>query len=618
MTVITASPKGFQKLLQLQEESLKTLSTMKTLMEATTAEMFVDLKADQKQVDVTQELLVVERKAAEDAKDFYNQQKKLLEEQAKAISEVAKSTKTFRTFGDKFKDLQKAFTDTFTDGNFGANLMRAMNVGGIFDKKLAKREFGKSQEAMTGEKLRGKELDKAFAQAQSATKALQATEKDIADLKKILGRGQSVSDEALAKTDKGKTLLDQRASQSQQLAKVDKTMGLFTGEQPITALPLTPSDKGEVPKSTSSKALESATQKENQNEMLKVLGSQTDLLQQIASNTAAMAGKQTSSAGGAEDSGGGFGKGIMGSIGAGLKSLGMGLSGLGRGVGQGIRGILVGMAQGLAALANPATLIGLAALTVSLMGIGKAMEYATPFMQALAPVLMKVADVVQNVFVEAIKAIPEVIRSIGDVISGTITAISDSIVNVINAVVSSVERLANIDGANLGLVGLGLASVAGGLAAFGAANVLAGIAGLVTGLLGKVSGGTPVDQLERLANMSDRLMLAADGIKAIADAMQGFAKIDPKSMDAINNFPWLKATAFVAAGGGMMMTNGSKIYNASKENADTKAANDSVGGGTQTNVVNAPKINNSSTTNVIKPNIRNAESSQSRYLQTRY
>ena len=162
------------------------------------------------------------------------------------------------------------------------------------------KEFGKSQEAMTGEKLKGKDLDKAFQQAQMATKALQATEKDIADLKKVLGRGQNVSDDQLAKTDKGQALLNQRAQQSQQLAKVDKTMGLFTGDQPSTALPLTPSDKGEVPKSTSSKALESATQKENQNEMLKVLGSQTDLLQQIANNTAAMSGKQTSSCGGGE------------------------------------------------------------------------------------------------------------------------------------------------------------------------------------------------------------------------------------------------------------------------------------------------------------------------------
>jgi hypothetical protein len=616
MTVITASPKGFQKLLQLQEESLKTLSTMKLLMEANTAEMLMDLKADQKQLDVTQELLVVERKAAEEAKDFYNQQKKLAEEQAKAISEVAKSTKTFKTFGDKFKDLQKAFTDTFTDGNFGANLMRAMNVGGIFDKKLAKREFGKSQEAMTGEKLRGKDLDKAFAQAQMATKALQATEKDIADLKKVLGRGQNVSDDALAKTEKGRALLDQRASQSQQLSKVDKTMGLFTGDQPSAGLPLTPSDKGETTKSTSTKALEAATSKEDKNEMLKVLGSQTDILQQIANNTAAMAGEQTSSAGG-EDAGG-AGKGIFGSIGAGLKSLGMGFSGLGRGVGQGIRGLLIGVAQGLAALANPATLVGMAALTVSLMGIGKAMEYATPFMQALAPVLMKVADVIGNVFITAIKAIPDVIKSIGDVISGTIGAISQAIVNVIDAVVGSVERLGNIDGGNLLKVGAGLIAVSGGLAAFAAANVISGLGNLVTNLLSGGADNNPINQLIKLADSADGLMRAAEGMQAIANALQGLSKIDKDSMKAINDFPWLKATAFVAAGGGMLMTNGAKVYNASKENADTKAANDSMGGGSQTNVVNAPKINNSSTTNVIKPNIRNAESSQSRYLQTRY
>jgi hypothetical protein len=589
---------------------------MKTLMENNNSEM--DLKVDRKQVRIAEDSLEIQKKAAEDAKDFYAQQKKVMDEQAKALSEVAKSTKTFKSFGDKFKDLQKSFTDAFSDGNFGTNLMKAMNMGGIFDKKIAKREFGKSQEAMTGEKLRGKDLDKAFASAQSATKALQATEKDIADLKKILGRGQNVSDEALAKTDRGRALLDQRSAQSAQLMKTDKTMGLFTGDQPSAGLPLTPSDKSETPKSTSTKALEAATSKEDKNEMLKVLGSQTDILQQIANNTAAMAGKQTSSAGGGEDAGGSARGGILSGLGAGLKSLGMGFSGLGRGVGQGIRGILVGIAQGLAALANPATLVGLAALTVSLMGIGKAMEYATPFMQALAPVLMKVADVIQNVFVTAIQAIPDVIRSIGDVISGTIGAISGAIVDVINSVVSSVERLGNIDGGNLLKVGAGLIAVSGGLAAFAAANVISGLGNLVTNLLSGGADNNPINQLIKLADSADGLMRAAEGMQAIANALQGLSKIDKDSMKAINDFPWLKATAFVAAGGGMLMTNGAKVYNASKENADTKAANDSMGGGSQTNVVNAPKINNSSTTNVIKPNIRNAESSQSRYLQTRY
>jgi hypothetical protein len=61
----------------------------------------------------------------------------------------------------------------------------------------------------------------------------------------------------------------------------------------------------------------------------------------------------------------------------------------------------------------------------------------------------------------------------------------------------------------------------------------------------------------------------------------------------------------------------STVSNASKNNADA-AASKTGDGGNKTNVVNAPVTNNSSTTQVIKSTIRNQESSQSRYMQSRY
>jgi hypothetical protein len=94
-------------------------------------------------------------------------------------------------------------------------------------------------------------------------------------------------------------------------------------------------------------------------------------------------------------------------------------------------------------------------------------------------------------------------------------------------------------------------------------------------------------------------------------------KIDKKSMEAINDFPWLRATAFVAAGGAMSV-DGTKVYNASKGNADENAKTETQSGGGNTNVVNAPVTNNSNTTQIISSPIRNQESSQSRYLQHRY
>lgn len=61
----------------------------------------------------------------------------------------------------------------------------------------------------------------------------------------------------------------------------------------------------------------------------------------------------------------------------------------------------------------------------------------------------------------------------------------------------------------------------------------------------------------------------------------------------------------------------STVSNASKDNADAAAARTG-DSGNRTNVVNAPVTNNSRTTQVIKSTIRNQESSQSRYIQSRY
>lgn len=610
MTVITASPKGFQKLLDLQQKSLDSLTSIQNAIVSNADSIQMEYQKDQlnvskQQADIQQALLDVAKdqadKAAENAKN-----------QARAFAEVAKGLKTFKTFGDRLNDMKKGFSDAFSGGNLAQTLMKSMNVGGIFSKKIAKGEFVQAQQAM-GDKRNKKEIKKDFEAANILSKQLNNVDKDINDLKKLLGRGAPVTDEQLRSSGKGAALLDKRDEISVQYAKVDKTAGMMAGVS--APLPGTPSDSGKVPKSTSTKAAEAATSKEDKNEMLKVLGDQTSLLQQIATNTG---GGDKSKAGGKEDSGGG---GIMGGIAAGLKSLGGGLKSLGAGAGKGIRSLLFGIAQGLAAFANPATLVGLAAVSVSIMAIGKALQWAAPAFEAMAPIFIKIADVIGNVFMTAIKAVPDVVKSIGGVIVQVVGAITESITSVINGVTTSIERIANIDATNLAQVGLAMLGISSALIAFGAANVGAGLANLVTSFLGAVSGGSPIDQLERLANMSAGLMDAAKGIEAIAAAMQGFANVNPDSMKAINDFPWVRATAFVAAGGGMMMTNGAKIYAASKGNADESAkvdAKNASGGGNTTAVVNAPVQNNTNTTQIIKPSARNQESSQSRYLSARY
>jgi hypothetical protein len=384
-----------------------------------------------------------------------------------------------------------------------------------------------------------------------------------------------------------------------------------------TPLPKTPSDNGGLAQSTTDMAADAQAAHENQVEMLRQVGLQTDLLQAIVNNTASKG--NNSSAGGSEDkgSGGGGGGGILGAIGAGLGSLGGGLKALGTGAGKGIEALLRGLARGAAALANPATLVGLGAFSLAMMAIGKALQWAAPAIEAFAPVLMKVADVIGNVFMAAIQALPDVIKAVGDVIMGVVGAITDAITGIIDSVVTSVERLGAVSGDNLLSVGAGLVAVAGGLAAFGAGTALAGLGSLVGSLL-TIGQDSPIDQLSRLAGMGTSLNDAANGINAIGQAMQSFGNIDKKQMDAINDFPWVRATAFVAAGGAMSAA-GAKVYNASKGNADEGAKADAMankGGGTSVSKTTVQQNNNQ--TNVGKPTLRNTESSYSRYLSARY
>jgi hypothetical protein len=295
--------------------------------------------------------------------------------------------------------------------------------------------------------------------------------------------------------------------------------------------------------------------------------------------------------------------------------MGKGIQGLMSGAGKGVSAFLRGLAIGLSALANPKALLGLGALTLALMGIGKALQMAAPFMEAFAPILIKIADVIQNVFIEAIKAIPEIIKSIGDVIMGVIGAISDSIIGIIDAVTSSIERLAQIDGGALLSVAGGLLALSGAMVAFGGAQALAGLGSLVGNLL-TIGSDSPVEQLIKIGDRGEGIQKAADGMEKLGSAMGAFSKIDKKSMEAINDFPWLKATAFVAAGGSMQV-DGAVVTKASKQNADA-AAESSGGGGGNTAVVNAPVTTNNNTSQVIKSPIRNQESSMSRFIGSRF
>ena len=116
------------------------------------------------------------------------------------------------------------------------------------------------------------------------------------------------------------------------------------------------------------------------------------------------------------------------------------------------------------------------------------------------------------------------------------------------------EKLGKIKAADL-LATAGAIGVLGvAMAAFAAGNVVAGIGNLVTNLL-SIGQDSPVEQLLKIGNAGEGIQKAADGMNALADAMARFGDISIDSLKALNEFPWLKATAFVAAGGVVSIRN---------------------------------------------------------------
>lgn len=547
-------------------------------------------------------------------KDANASLKKLVDGQNKQVDAIVKGNKDWKTFGDKFKDLKRDLTQALDPDTIKKSLLGPFTMFKGVRDKMEDMDYVKRMKALGSTKSKKELKEDAVETRKAKTQVLRSQE----EIDRLKGMGASEDEIKKSRPDlyNERNAALKRYNDLRVVQPTDGKTAKATGGDTSAPLVKTPSDKGALAQSTTDLLADQQAQKENQLESIRILNKQTDLLQQIANNTAGKA--NASAAGGTEDTGM-AGAGVFGVVGAGFKVLGEGMRMIGGAAGKGIAALMRGIAAGARALANPVVIVGLGAFTLAMMGIGKALQWAAPAIEAFAPVLMKFAEVVGEVFLGAIRAIPDIIGTIGQVIIGVIGSIGDVITNTIDAVTTSIERLAAIDGNNLMNVGLGIAAVSAGLIAFAGANVAGGITNLVSGFLNAVSGqGSPIDQLERLANMGDKLFGAADAISAVAEAMKGFADIDPDSMKAINDFPWGRAIAFVAAGGGMTMANGAKIYNTSKANADQQALVDAQGnsGGTQNNVT---QVNQNSVQNTtVKPSVRNQESSQSKYMASRY
>lgn len=552
--------------------------------------------------------------------------RKLNEGQNKQILKLEDGFKDWKTFSDKFKDTKKAIAETFDITNIKKKLLGPFTMFKGAREKIEDLDYVKRQKAL-GTTRSDQELKEDAKERRRLRREALRSESDIKEL-----RGMGMSDEDIKQTDKGKALFDKRNQDLKEYNKYNIGLGVSSKEptdgQSSASLVKLPSDAGQVSQSTTDVLAEQQQSKENQLESIRILNDQTDLLRQIAANTAGKG--DNSAAGGVEDAG--DGKGVGGEFAASLRGIGKSLGGIGKGVGMAVggtiggifTGIMMGIADGISAFGTLKVVKGVAVLgllTGVVWGMSKALENfqdlewetlgkaalvitglvgAGAAAGAIAP-LLGMGALALGGLAASVWAIGEAMKVMGDGLE---------------AFTSGLERLAEIDGDNLIGVAAGLKELAWAMAGFGAGQAMEGLGNLVSRFL-TIGTDSPVEQLIKIGTVGSGVVDAANGLDRLGETMSKFSKLDPDSMDAINKFPWDKATQFVAAGGSMQVA-GAKVYNYSKENADKQATVDGMSNQPQQANVSAAVQNNTTNNQVIKLPARNQESSQAKYLASRY
>ena len=604
MAIITASPKNMSRMIELQEQSLGELETIRSIFESGVATGTAATSKVLKPSDVDEDLLEVQQQTLAVMKNdqkLRKEQIKKMDEEAEIIASLAENFKTFKSPFEKLKDSFKGVTEAFK--NPGRSLMKSLNVGGLFDKKIAKSEFVEKQKDLGSTKT-DKELKADFEKANKIAKDLQKTEKDLEKLKKSTG----LSESKLAQTPAGRKLLDERATGAAAFKQVDLGANLTTGGGGLGASSLAPS--------TPSQAFaDTAAAEESQMENARLMDEQTNILETIAANTAP-ATNASSGAPGPSSSGGGEGGGLMKGIGAGLKSLGGGLAGLGTGLGKGIQGLLTGIAKGIGAFGKPNVLLGAAAMVIlagSVYVMGKALQtfqdldWETIGKGMVAVAGLGVLGAIAGTAAPLLLAGAAALGGLGAalwIIGEAMQAVGAGF----DAMTEGLQKLADMDGDNLLGVAAGIAALGGAMAVFAAGQAAAGLGTLVSNLL-TIGQDSPVEQLIKIGNVGPGLLNASTGVEGLAKGMAQFSKVDSDSMDAVDDFPWKKATEFVKAGGVIQMS-GAVVASASAAADMAKVTAGS--SGAPSNTVVAPTTVNNSNTTAVTPRsaVRNQDPTQ--------
>jgi hypothetical protein len=612
---------------QLQEQIAQS-SMMKDIREVLLKEL-----QDRKIHEETEKLLKIQERKAQQLqnhlkKEIELKQKAVQEsdrlnkvriQESKAIANLANNMQTFKTIGDRLSDTSKKLKDNF--GSMSAlktTALKAFNIGGIFNKSIAKEKFIQTQRKLGSGDDRATLAGK-FETANRAAKDIKKNEAEISQLKKDTG----MSEADLAKRGAGKDLFAKRGTLTDTLAGADLR---------ASSLKSTPTEQHAEAGADEERAIEAEKNAKKQEELF------IKIEQNTRNDSPAIKAQEAS---GGKESGGllsGLMSGGAGKALDGMKKFGIGLLAVGaalwvaakafqafgevewESIGKGmvalgglvlaalaldkVKGNIIAGSAALGVLALATWGIGAALGTFAELDwetIGKGMAAVAGLgvlgaIAGTAAPLIFTGALALGAMGAALWVIGEAMQSVGK----GFAEMSEGL-----------EKIGKLDGSNLILVGAGLASIGVGMAALGVGQAVAGVSNLVTGFLSAATGQkTPVEQIMMLGEKGDLVNQAGTGVINIAKGLSMFSQVDTDKVKAIAALPIDKIAAM-----GLALRPANAVEGGSKANADNAATAGGKSG--STSVVNAPVMTNNKTTQIIKPQIRNQESSVSSWLRHR-
>lgn len=540
-----SSENGMQQLLAAQQASLGELTSIKSLLELS-KEVKSESSSSISNSDIQEKLLDIAKEHLKSSKRYYKAQDEFKAEwdvEAKHIAEMAKGMKVFKTLGEKMQDKREGLAEKFgiANGGLKKTVLGALNVGGVFNKTLARDEFIERQKALGAAPMQDsngkvvetakdfkKRLNSNFEGANAATKSIQKNEKALDKLKSITG---ITNEEQLnAQSPAAAKLFANRTTLNDNLGKYDRGTNQFSPDmknaQMAGLLPTsTTPELGKTPTATAAESVQSA---EVAQETKKSLEENTNLLKAIVVNTGGDTLKSAKSVAPPAPAGGGLLDTIMSFLGDGLMSA--------------FKRIL-----------NPMAI---------LKALGKVF--------AIGMIVGALFEGVMDGFDEFMKT--------GDIGKALIAGLA-GIIDFLTFGLFDKDKIKEV--------------------------------------IGDFSKWT-YDHLVKpfvnfISDIKDSFMSMLEGINIPKIDISKFTKYIPGAPDSIGPFYPFKSSGVPQA---IVPTDATQVETQSAQNA---AASGSPAGGNSTNVVNAPVTTNNNTTQVqMRPTIRNQESSQDRYMSSRY